>query len=124
MSFTDRISALAAAIRNKFNEINPRLMPPSGSDNQILAKSSSNDYETRWATIEEGGGWAISFTSDGTEQSITLPEDNLSDLDVLVFVEGIYQHSSYTVTGDQLITTQDAGCNVRIIRYGAGLKVV
>lgn len=43
-----RLTALAAAIRDKINLMVPRLIPPGGAVNQVLAKTGAGDYAAGW----------------------------------------------------------------------------
>jgi len=48
MSLVDQISSLATAIRDKLNTMVPRLLPPGGTADQMLTKTSNEDYITAW----------------------------------------------------------------------------
>lgn len=119
MSLQSRISDLVVAIREKLNTITPRLLPLGGVAGQVLAKKTNTDYDTEWADF---GGWApIEFFGTGSPQNITLPETCTSD-DVVVFVEGIFQHAGWSITENVLTTTQPLNYRGIIVRYGAGLR--
>lgn len=125
MTLASRVSDLAIAIRNKINTMMPRLLPQGGTVGQVLAKSADTDYAVEW--VESGGkagkGWAP-ITAVGTDapQEIILPEDNLTEGDILLFVRGIFQHGGYSITGNVLTTVQPAGFGITIVRYGVGEK--
>lgn len=50
MSLVAQITALAAAVRDKFNAVTPRLLPSGGSAGQVLTKSSATDFAANWTT--------------------------------------------------------------------------
>lgn len=124
MSIASRVSDLAAAIRDKINSMMPRLLPIGGSSGQVLVKSSATNFDVDWIDAPNGGqGWSpVLATGTGTSQDIVLPETGLTPGDVLVFVKGIFQHSGYTIAGNILTTTQPAGFEIMIVRYGVGEK--
>lgn len=47
-TLVSRITDLAGRIRDKFNEINPRLTPPGGAQGHVLGKTSATDHDTAW----------------------------------------------------------------------------
>ena len=70
MPLASRIVDLAAAIRDKFNLVTPRLLPAGGSTGQSLAKTSGADNAVGWVAndpklviVIDGGGVAITAGS-------------------------------------------------------------
>lgn len=60
MPLASRLTDLATALRDKFNAINPRLLPTGGATGQVLAKSSGSDFDVTWQTPGAGsplGNW-------------------------------------------------------------------
>lgn len=58
MTLASRMTDLAAAVRDKFNAIAPRLIPTGGADGQFLQKTGAGTYG--WADAGGGsGGTAI-----------------------------------------------------------------
>lgn len=53
-TLASRISDLAGAIRDKFNQIMPRLLPPGGATGQVLSKASNADNSFQWSTVTSG----------------------------------------------------------------------
>ncbi|MCI1142141.1 hypothetical protein MOP88_07275 [Sphingomonas sp. WKB10] len=53
-TLASRISDLAGAIRDKFNQIMPRLLPPGGNTGQVLSKASNADNSFQWSTVTSG----------------------------------------------------------------------
>jgi hypothetical protein len=119
MSLSVRISELVVALRTKLNTMTPRLLPEGGTDGQVLVKGSDTDFVTEWADF---GGWApILFTGTGAPQQITLPEA-CAITDIMVFVDGVFQYSGYSISGNVLTTNQPLGAEGIILRYGAGVR--
>lgn len=50
-TLSSRISDLAAAVRDKFNAINPKLIPSGGTTGQVLAKKSDTTNDVEWKTV-------------------------------------------------------------------------
>lgn len=61
MSLTDKITLLTEAIRNKFNSINPRLIPSGGTVGQVLTKKTVSNYDTEWVDGNTDGAVDESF---------------------------------------------------------------
>jgi hypothetical protein len=71
-------------------------------------------------TSSAGTSWApVTAVGTGESQDITLPE-SVTVNDVLVFVEGVFQHGGFTISGTTLTTTQPSGYGILIVRYGRG----
>lgn len=71
MTLIKRLDDLAAAIRDKFNLIAPRLIPSGGETGQALVKTGADDFALGWAAITGGGGAGSAvdvqvFTTSGT----------------------------------------------------------
>lgn len=127
MSISTRVSELALAIRDKINEMIPRLLPRGGQAGQVLVKSSSTDFTVIWGEAAPQtatrGGWApVRAVATGAIQEIDLPESDLTLDDIIVFVEGVFQHSGYSIANAKLVTTQPIGFEVVIVAYGARAK--
>lgn len=119
MSLSSRISDLVVAIREKLNTMTPRLLPQGGTSGQALVKASGVDFDVEWADF---GGWPpVAFVGTGTTQEIVLPE-TCTVADVMVFVEGVYQHTGFSIVENVLTTNQPLGWNGIIVRYGAGVR--
>ena len=119
MSLSSRISELVVAIRTKLNTMTPRLLPEGGGSGQVLVKSSATDYDAEWVVF---GGWApVTFVGTGASQEITLPE-SCAVTDILMFVDGAFQYTGYSINGSILTTTQPLGAEGTIVRYGAGVR--
>lgn len=56
MTLISRINEFAAAVRDKFNTIAPRLLPPGGTTGQVLTKATAADNDVTWQTPTSGGG--------------------------------------------------------------------
>lgn len=59
MTIASRISDLAGAVRDKINLMIPRLVPAGGTVGQVLAKSSSTDYDSDWVNPSSGGSATV-----------------------------------------------------------------
>ena len=57
-----RITELAGAVRDKFNQIMPRLLPPGGTAGQALVKASDADNSVMWS--DAAGGSSYSLATD------------------------------------------------------------
>lgn len=62
MSFASRVTLLAAAIREKFNMITPRLLPAGGAVGQVLKRTGAGDYVVGWGDEAAGGGVGATLT--------------------------------------------------------------
>lgn len=62
MSLASNVVLLAAAVRDKFNAIAPRLIPTGGTTGQVLSKTSNTNYDVSWTT-PAGGSSGISDLS-------------------------------------------------------------
>ncbi len=51
-----RVTALAAAVRDKLNTITPRLIPPGGAIGHVITKTGAGDYAAGWQAAAGGGG--------------------------------------------------------------------
>jgi hypothetical protein len=126
MSISSRIYDLAQAVREKINEMMPRLIPTGGGAGQTLVKRSSDDFDLAWSDVATGqtiGGWMpVKAVGTGVLQVVTLPEDDLSTADIMVFIDGIFQHSGFTLVGDKFTTTQYVGAEIVIIPNGRRAK--
>lgn len=71
-----------------------------------------------------GVGWIAPATATGTgePQTINLPETALNISDVLVFVDGEFQHTGYAIVGSQLQITASLGSQILVARYGVGQR--
>jgi hypothetical protein len=119
MTLQQRIAELVVSVRQKLNLMTPRLLPDGGSDGQVLVKKTDADFDTEWSDI---GAWPpVLAVGTGVSQQIVLPEVCTTQ-DVMVFVKGIFQHGGYTISDNILITTQPAGFEIIIVRYGAGVR--
>jgi hypothetical protein len=65
-SLEQRLTLLAAAIRDKINLMMPRLIPSGGSINQVLTKTGAGDYAAGWQNAPSG-------SSDPLDLRITDP---------------------------------------------------
>lgn len=113
-------AAQATAFLNTFTPTLKGLVPASGGGTSDFLRADGT-----WAPPASGAstvGWGpITAVGTGASQDITLPEI-ATTADVLVFVEGVFQHDGYTVSGATLTTTQPLGYNILIVRYGQGQK--
>ena len=126
MSISSRIYDLAQAVREKINEMMPRLIPTGGGVGQTLIKKSQNDFDLVWGNIATGqtiGGWnPVKALGTGVAQSVTLPESDLSTADIMVFVDGIFQHSGFAIVDDKFTITLYQGAELVIIPNGRRAK--
>lgn len=53
-----RINDLAGSVRDKFNQVMPRLLPPGGNAGQALVKASNADNSVYWADVAAGSSGA------------------------------------------------------------------
>lgn len=70
MSLASRITDLAGAIRDKINQMMPRLLPSGGTTGQVLTRTSGGDYASAWQDATGGGGGggaSITVFTDETE---------------------------------------------------------
>lgn len=58
-TLTQRITELAGAVRDKFNQIMPRLLPPGGTAGQALVKASNADNSVLWSDIAGGSNYTL-----------------------------------------------------------------
>lgn len=56
MSMSSRMSLFAEAVRDKFNLVNPRLIPPGGAIGQVIKKTGAPNYAMAWQDEAGGGG--------------------------------------------------------------------
>lgn len=75
MQLTERVTALAAAVRDKLNAMTPRLLPSGGGAGQVLAKSSGTDYEAQWTAIVGGSSGNLDGGTPGSNYGGTTPVD-------------------------------------------------
>lgn len=68
MALADRITALAAAVRDKINLMVPRLIPTGGTTGQVLGKASATNYAMTWVTPQQGVLEARAAVSHGPVQ--------------------------------------------------------
>lgn len=59
-TLASRINDLASAVRGKFNQIMPRLIPTGGTSGQVLTKASNADYSLTWSSPSSGDGMSMS----------------------------------------------------------------
>lgn len=55
-TLVQHVADFAGRVRDQFNAIKPRLVPPGGAAGQALVKGSAADYATAWADMAAGGG--------------------------------------------------------------------
>jgi type II secretory pathway component PulM len=56
MSVASLFNDLAAAVRDKLNQMTPKLVPSGGTTGQALVKTSATNHDLSWATLGGGGG--------------------------------------------------------------------
>lgn len=66
-----RITALVEAIKNKFNSVSMKVVPPGGVVGQSLVKVSDADNDVAWQTAQ-GSGSAL-LIQDQIPESVTAP---------------------------------------------------
>lgn len=81
MPLADGVVALAAAIRNKINEMMPRLLPSGGTTGQVLAKASGTAYNVSWQTIASGAATIVVFTDQAAFDAYTPAAGEIAVLD-------------------------------------------
>lgn len=55
MSVASGVTNLAARIRDKINDMVPRLIPTGGTSGQALVKLSGTDYDVTWTDVGGSG---------------------------------------------------------------------
>jgi hypothetical protein len=93
----ERLTLFAAAIRNKFNAVTPRLIPAGGTIGQRLVKTGSADYAMGWA--DAGFATQILRTASNQASSVTSIA-NITGLSAAVIASGVYR-----VTGRVIFQT-------------------
>jgi hypothetical protein len=85
MTLAARLAALATAVRDKINEMMPRLIPAGGASGQVLAKTSGSDYAVGWSTPSGGAVAWVDVTGKPTFATVstTGAYSDLSDLPTL-----------------------------------------
>lgn len=72
MSLETGVTALAIAIRDKFNLVMPRLLPSGGALGQAVVKTGSGNYEVGWGNPTAADPWTyIKLSSDFSTSSAT-----------------------------------------------------
>lgn len=61
-SLKENIESVVVAIRNKFNNIQPKLVPSGGNVGQVLSKQSNVDNDVAWVDSQAVGGVDESYT--------------------------------------------------------------
>lgn len=81
MPLADGVVALAAAIRNKINEMMPRLLPSGGTTGQVLAKVNGTSFNVSWQTISASGATIVVFTDQAAFDAYTPAAGEIAVLD-------------------------------------------
>lgn len=67
-----RLTDLTLAVRQRFAEITPRVIPAGGGAGDVLVKVSSSNYDMSWAAPTIGGGGVGSFNTRVGDVVLTL----------------------------------------------------
>lgn len=81
MPLADGVGALAAAIRNKINEMMPRLLPSGGTTGQVLAKIDGTAFNVSWQTLAASGATITVFTDQAAFDAYTPAAGEIAVLD-------------------------------------------
>ena len=66
-----RITALVEAIKNKFNSVSAKVVPPGGLTGQSLVKASNTDNDVAWQTTQQANTSLL--IQDQVPESVTVP---------------------------------------------------
>lgn len=110
MSLSDRISALAVAMREKVNVMVPRLLPPGGAAGQVLAKSAAGDYAAEWQTSPSSEAPSRMLATMASNRDVTFLAST-GGKGVLPFIASDTQITGpdYTINDNGLFTINKAG---------------
>lgn len=81
MPLAGGVVAVVAAIRNKINEMMPRLLPPGGTTGQVVAKVNGTSYNVSWQTIAASGATIVVFTDQAAFDAYSPAAGEIAVLD-------------------------------------------
>lgn len=102
-TLSERVSELATAIKNKFNAINPYLLPGGGSSGQVLTKTGPGAGDRAWAN--PAGGGAVSDINN-----VTYTWDFLSSsINADIWTGGAVNGGTIAATAESVTTNKHPG---------------
>jgi hypothetical protein len=106
-TLAQRISDLAASVRNKINAMTPRLLPSGGGAGQFLRKRSGTIYDSEWADVPVPvDPWTYAKLAADVSNSNTTP----IDVSALGFTP--VANKTYIVEGVLMVRTSNTAAGV------------
>lgn len=88
-------------------------VPTGGTTGQALVKSSNNDYETVWSTIQGGGGGTSGFTTISVDGQVDLVADSVNNYKMVVAAGQGIQLTTNSTTDTLTISSVSSGLKSR-----------